>query len=145
MKPPKCRLCEHAHWSNEPHVFASNTASNRSASNNGRENLVKSGSKERVEPLQGSGKAVAKVERGRSGSVQRGLQRDGVEPADVPASASGADAEVAVEDNGVERCVDGGERLKQRWSRDAYNKYQRDLMRKRREKKKAGFIGIAYG
>ena len=24
MKPPKCRLCESAHWSNEPHVFATN-------------------------------------------------------------------------------------------------------------------------
>ena len=22
MKAPKCRLCETAHWSNQPHVFA---------------------------------------------------------------------------------------------------------------------------
>jgi hypothetical protein len=28
MKPPKCRLCSHEHWNNEPHVFASNTAIN---------------------------------------------------------------------------------------------------------------------
>lgn len=30
MKPPRCRLCESAHWSNEPHVFATNkeTATN---------------------------------------------------------------------------------------------------------------------
>ena len=30
---------------------------------------------------------------------------------------------------------------KQRWSRDAYNAYQREYMRRKR----AGFIGIAYG
>jgi hypothetical protein len=28
MKAPKCRLCKHEHWNNEPHVFATNDVAN---------------------------------------------------------------------------------------------------------------------
>jgi carbonic anhydrase/acetyltransferase-like protein (isoleucine patch superfamily) len=36
MKPPKCRLCEHEHWTTQPHKFATNvvnTATNSETKN----------------------------------------------------------------------------------------------------------------
>jgi hypothetical protein len=41
-----------------------------------------------------------------------------------------------VEDNGMECGVDssGRSKVKQRWSREAYNAYQREYMRRRRAK-----------
>ena len=44
MKPPKCRLCESAHWSNEPHVFATNK---KDATNNATNSIAAKVEKER--------------------------------------------------------------------------------------------------
>jgi hypothetical protein len=102
MKPPKCRLCEHAHWSNEPHVFASNTesasntASNEvnSASNNRRGHAVEN---------RAAGRPVAALAEGSRPSTQDGTW-----------------------------LVDAVGKPKQRWSRESYNAYQREYMRKKR-------------
>ena len=132
MKPPKCRLCGHEHWLRDPHVFASNAASNRNASNNGRENPVEGGPEKRSKPLPRPIEAMAEVVRGRAAPVQRGLQRDVIESGNVSAPEGSSDEKGVLEDNGVERGLDGGKRLKQRWMREAYNAYMRDYMRKRR-------------
>lgn len=75
---------------------------------------------------------------GRDGptGLQRGLQLDGREPVDLSASEARKDVPQSLEDNGVERSLDGGGRDKvktlNRRSRDAYNAYQREYMKKRR-------------
>jgi hypothetical protein len=109
MKPPKCRLCGACHWSNEPHVFASNTASNKSQSASNKES--------RASNTEGV--------RGGSGGVLRA----------AAGCAEGGSTGVVGGGSGT-----GGDK-KQRWDRDAYRKYQRDYMRRKR----SGFIGIAYG
>jgi hypothetical protein len=49
--------------------------------------------------------------------------------------------EPALEDARPADCGASEAAPKQRWSRKAYNEYQREYMRRKR----SGFIGIAYG
>lgn len=142
-----CSVCgspEHPAW--KAHTFASNAASNRvrvvsaSASNtteggrngdrNSRDQESRIGGREQI---QGAGEEVAQVVAGIAQGVQRDLQRDGGESNAVPASASGQDKQPDVAHDGLECGMDsGGRGVKQRWSREAYNAYQREYMRKRR-------------
>jgi hypothetical protein len=81
------------------------------------------------------------VERGGSPPVQRGVQRDGEKSADVHAPGRAEAQQESLAHDGMERGVDCGKPLKQRWDREAYNRYQREYMRRKR----SGFIGIAHG
>jgi hypothetical protein len=87
----------------------------------------------RGKSVQGAAKEVAQVERGSKAGVQRDVQLDVREPKPVPAPASGQDQQSHVAHDGLERGLDSGRRgVKQRWTREAYNAYQREYMRKRR-------------
>jgi hypothetical protein len=125
MKPPKCRLCSTPHWSNEPHswgetqgkvvgappapvkyaweVTASNAASN--TSNAASNNVVV---------------ASNNASTGGSDRRQGGPARQGV--GGLPAGSGEAVSELPKSGLGP----------KQGWSREAYNAYQREYMRKRR-------------
>lgn len=89
------------------------------------------------EPISSSAKAV--VEMGRNGAhgVQRGLQRHVEKPGTVFAPEAGEVVKVALENDGLERRMDSGEcgaaRTLNRRSKEAYNAYQREYMRKRRQ------------
>jgi hypothetical protein len=104
VKAPKCRLCSGLHWNNEPHVFATNT---KSATNVATNNATNG---ERVANAGSDARGVPAV---RPEAVGVGQGPPGVVGADVP---------------------DGGLRTANRRSRDAYNAYQREYMRKRRAK-----------
>ena len=66
MKPPKCRLCESAHWLNEPHVFAINSrpAINADAINKPKAN-------ERLEPTPKKEASLADGDDDRTGNRRR--------------------------------------------------------------------------
>jgi hypothetical protein len=102
MKPPKCRLCSGLHWNNEPHVFASNTASNTQPASNNASNRQ---------------------------DLHRPARADvGVQAVDEVGGSVPAGGAPAVGNGSAEVCGPA----KQRWPRDAYNAYQREYMRKRR-------------
>jgi hypothetical protein len=105
---PKCDLCGTRHESYQAHVFASNNASNRgtSASNTGR------AGRDAVIGGEGDGGIAG------NRHVQRkpGTSTDGEGLSERAGSGHGEDLR------------------KQRWSRDSYNAYQREYMRKRRGK-----------
>lgn len=85
------------------------------------------------ESVQGSGEAVAQVGAGSEAGIQRDVQRDGGESGVISASSSGQAERAHVAHDGVECGVGGGGRgVKQRWSRESYNAYQREYMRRRR-------------
>ena len=145
MKPPHCPLCSADHYSYQPHIWkdiatntnehlasASNTATN-GATNNDRGSATNN-SEERIgKPTQGSIKAVAKVEPSGKEGFQRSLRNDGAKPVDVPSSSSGQGKQGDVEDDRMERGLDSsGRRTLNRRSREAYNAYQRDYMRRKR-------------
>ena len=144
MKPPECRFCAKEEWR---HVCAgpANAVANKSANrianggNRDRKSGDQDGEAKRGEQVQGSGTAVAEVVAGRPGAVQRGLQRDGVESAIVPASGAEAGQARVVEDDRMERRVDGGGGVglyPGYRDKGARRLYMRDLMRKRRAEKK---------
>lgn len=95
------------------------------------------GRKREVPPehLSGSGAAVAEVVGAGPSGVQRGLQRDGGQSADISAPEAGKDVAKPLENHGVERGVDGslrGEVSQNGRSRAAYNAYMRGYMARRR-------------
>lgn len=97
---PLCDLCNSRHESYQAHVFASNAASNRTASNNVR---VDGAEEKEKEFVSGAGVSGCKDDRG---SVLDEKSGDGL--------------------------VQPDRLVKQRWSREAYNAYQREYMRRRR-------------
>jgi hypothetical protein len=109
MKPPKCRLCSGLHWNNEPHVFASNTASN--ASNN---------ASNRLDPPNGIGLA------------QPGPRKiSSTEKADGGGSGTASGTAEGLGNDSAEVC----KQPKQRWTRESYNAYQREYMKEWRKRK----------
>lgn len=104
MKPPKCAVCGVEHWGME-HVWpASNTATNV-ASN--RIPVSNNASNRKVQGV-----------RGRDAGAQSAMVE--VVPEALAGTAGGVGEAVPAK--------------KQRWARESYNAYQRDLMRKRRAK-----------
>src|SRR6185369_3081935 len=146
---PLCDLCGDRHESHQAHRFASNAASNKVTASNSasrkagfpkekadgrREGGVEGGNGVARESLSRPVEAVAQVAGEVASGVQRGLQHHGAQPVDVPAPAPGKGQQAHVEDDGLERRLDRGGRgkVKQRWSRDSYNAYQREYMTRRR-------------
>ena len=144
---PLCGICGTRHEAYQGHVFASNAASNRARASNatasnvtteGDRNGDRSGGVEgnravAGKQVQGAAEEVAQVECDGAQGVQRDFQRDVVQPAPISAPAPGQAKSADVANDGVECGLDsGGRGLKQRWSREAYNRYQREYMRKRR-------------
>ena len=113
MKPPKCRLCDHEHWLNQPHVFATNTETATNGATNNATNEEGNGATnisvacEEVVKADDEKSGVSEVTSGAgegSGSIRPGVGVVG--------------------------------RTGNRRSREAYNAYQRDYMRKKRAKVK---------
>lgn len=117
---PLCDTCGTRHESYQGHVFASNTASNRVATSNrsaSNTNVDVTIGRAKVEAI---GEVVAGSRERRAQRRDRGIsQESGIE---------GVEAGKGIEDLPVGRLA------KQRWSRDAYNAYQREYMKKRRAK-----------
>lgn len=121
------------------HLTRSNSAGNSAGfpkeKLNGRRKSRAEGNHEVArEPVSRSAEAMAKVGRGLQTGIQRDVQYDVAKPVDVSSSSPGKAQQEDVENDRVECGVDSGGRsqIKQRWSREAYNAYQREYMRKRR-------------
>lgn len=133
MKPGQlvCDGCGKGYWPTQAWIHekcASITASITASiwGSNDRENQHRNSGEVGVEHVQGSGEEVAQVVAWGSQGVQRGLRSHVKKPMDVPAPASGKDQQAYVEDDRMERGLDRGRRpVKQRWTREAYNAFQR--------------------
>ncbi len=108
--PPMCKLCEKRHWTYEPHKLASNKDSEHLTASNGGDNASNNRS----------------VNERDSAEVPNGV---------VVASVGGENSQ-RVEASTASRTSPAGERkgLKQRWSRDSYNAYMKEYMKKRRSR-----------
>jgi hypothetical protein len=112
---PKCDLCGTRHESYQAHVFASNTASNRTASNaHGRNGSRVGEPKEAINKCGSRSQEEVPESLGERGSI---------------AGSVGEGGGPVIHLRGFGR---GSKDSKQRWSREAYNSYQREYMRKRR-------------
>jgi hypothetical protein len=148
---PLCELCGERHHAYRAHVFATNRVATNAApvvragdsagflkeQSDGNRSGRDSGSMEHPEEcLQRAAEAVAQVAGSGSAGVQRGLYLNEQEPGVVPSPQAGKDFPKPLEDDRMERGVDGGgsDQVKtlNRRSRGAYNAYQREYMRKRR-------------
>jgi hypothetical protein len=105
---PKCDVCGDRHYAHQAHVFASNTASN---------GMVNASNQHLTDENQKTERRGIQEDSNAGGCVAVGSNHAGVGVADGHSNA------VAVLGT------------KQRWSRDAYNAYQREYMRKRRGKR----------
>lgn len=157
MKPAKCELCGTYHHSHQAHVFASisatNTASITESASNGAPNAAtnKVASRKEVMPSVPHDLSGASVSAGvahptnarsvadASNNQSRDSERDFREKPETQAALVSA-PEAGGTNQGSGRVVldDGSsdvlerEGAKQRWSREAYNAYQRFLMQARR-------------
>jgi hypothetical protein len=108
---PKCELCGSRHEPYQAHVFASNTASNAASNKVTASNRSASNSASNAGDVGGRCGIVGGVELQESHEVGDGVNK------------VGSDSTLATRGD-----------VKQRWTRDAYNAYQREYMRKIRAK-----------
>ena len=155
---PVCEICGSRHEGYQAHVFATNAATNKvrltdatnSASNSAgfpkeRKDVPRSevrGNHEvSVQPVPRPIEGVEEMGLVGSAGIQRGLQHDGRQPGLLhPRRTKGREGQQAlVEDVRMECGMDGGarDRTPNRRSRESYNAYQREYMRKRRGSVKA--------
>jgi hypothetical protein len=118
VKAPKCPLCEHEHWSNQPHVFSEPPVT-----------------KKRQRTATGVGGVAIPATNNATNKDSGRVRHTGPKPA-VGAIPGGA-----ANDSGVDRVGAGvakrpagkrGNKTANRRKRADYNAYQRELMRKRR-------------
>lgn len=117
MKPPKCRLCESHHWSNEPHKFAINT--DKRAINTVE---VAINTAINTDDISGSVSTQRIARSGRSGKDKVGTSEG------LAGCADQSDVSKAPKVG----CPGNPERSPNRRSKEAYNTYMREYMRKRR-------------
>jgi hypothetical protein len=115
---PLCDLCHTRHESWQAHQFASNAASNTGTASNNASN--------RADVLPGRKDSPGGVGAKR---VHRRIKADSG-GAEIRAGDAALNGGSSGGDSGLDR--EGGAATKQRWSRESYNAYQREYMRKRR-------------
>lgn len=133
MTEPKCELCGERHHPKQAHRWP---AINTGAINNVRGSAINGSEAGDGESASCSEETVAEVERGGPEDFQRGLRDDDAKPVGVSGSLRGEEPadKAGVEDDGLERGLDSRRRGKtlNRRSREAYNAYMKEYMRKRR-------------